>query len=548
MKKVLITLIIALVAGISTYAQRNFAEEADKKFNTEQYYDAIPLYKKAYTKVTKNRVERTRILFQVGVCYRMINDARNSESTFKRVIAAKYPDPLVYLYYADALKANEKFEEAAIQYAEYKKLAPDDPRGDIGLESCKMALQWRDNPTRYEVEINKKMNSRANDFAPTYADRKYRSVVFTTARDEVSGKGTDAWTGQPFTDLFIIELDRRGNWSNPQPLDDTGELNSPHNEGASAFNDKFNTLYFTRCEVVKKQRAGCQIYTSSKRGRGWGNVELIAVPGTDSATVGHPAVTSDELTIYFASDMPGGYGGRDIWMMQRPRKNRPFEAPVNLGPVINTPGDELYPTLREDNILYFSSNYHPGLGGLDIFRSDFVDGQWTTPQNMMVPINSTSDDFHIVFNKDAQLLKEANAKEMGFFSSNRKGGRGGDDIWMFKLPPILFTLSGIVYDDSTKQVLSKAIVQIVETSDGNVYVDTTDEKGFYKFNEAQILENTSYVMEVTRVEYFNEKGRETTVGLNKSTDLVRDFYLVPVPIVPIELPEIRYLVGLETKT
>lgn len=541
MKKVFIALIVALITFSGVHAQRNFTEEGDSKFALQQYYDAIPLYKKAYSKVKGNRMERARILYNIAYSYRMINDMKNAESTFKRVIAAKYPEPKSYLYYADALKINEKYAEAAIQYAEYKKLVPDDPRADIGIESCTLALQWRDNPTRYEIENNRKMNNKANDFAPSYADRKYRSIVFTTSREGVSGRGTDAWTGQSFTDLFIIELDRRGNWGTPVPLDDTGELNSNHNEGAATFNDKFNTLYFTRCEVARKLRSGCQIYTATKRGRGWGNIELIPVGG-DTTTVGHPAVTADELTIYFASDMKGGYGGRDIWMIQRPRKNRPFEAPVNLGPVINTPGNELYPTLREDNIMYFSSNYHPGMGGLDIFRTEFVDGQWSKPENMMSPINSSFDDFHMVFNKDEKLLKDANAKEMGFFTSNRKGGRGGDDLWMFKLPPILFTVSGIVYNDSLKTPLDKAIVQIVG-SDGNVYVDTTDAKGFFKFNEAQILENTSYVMEVSKVDFFMEKGRETTVGLNKSTDLVRDFYLVPVPKKPIILPEIRYDLG-----
>jgi peptidoglycan-associated lipoprotein len=274
MKKVLITLILAFVAGFATYAQKNFAEEADTRFNQHKYYEAIPLYRKAYSKVKGNRVERARLLYQMALCYRLVNDNRGAEVTFRRVIAAKYPDPLIYLYYADALKSNEKYEEASVQYAEYKRLAPDDPRADIGLESCSLAVKWRDEPTRYELENNRKMNSRANDFAPSYADRKYRSIVFTTSRDGVKGRGEDAWTGQSFTDLFIIELDRRGNWGNPVPLDETGELNSTHNEGAATFNDRFNTIYFTRCEVARKQSSGCQIYTATKRGRGWGNIEL----------------------------------------------------------------------------------------------------------------------------------------------------------------------------------------------------------------------------------------------------------------------------------
>lgn len=538
MKKLIILIILALAANYGAYAQRNFAQEADKKFELEQYYDAIPIYKKAYTKVKGNKVERARILYQIGLCYRLVNDTKNAESTFKRVVTAKYPEPLANLYYADALKVNEKYEEAVIQYQEYKKLAPDDPRADIGIESCTLAIQWRDNPTRYEVMNHKKINKSGNDFAPAYADRKYRSIVFTSAREESNGKGYDAWTGQPFTDFFIVELDRKGNWSNPIPLDETGELNSPNNEGAGCFNDKNNTLYFTRCEVEKKKQKGCQIYTATKRGKGWGDVVLIPIGG-DSATVGHPALTSDELTLYFAANLPGGYGGRDIWMMQRSKKNRPFDSPVNMGPTINTPGNELYPTLKADNILFFSSDFHPGMGGLDIFKTEFLNGAWTKPENLMSPINSSFDDFHMVFNYDDKMLKEAGMKEMGFFTSNRRGGRGGDDLWEFKLPPILFTLSGIIYDDSTKAVIPKALVQL-EGSNGTLISDTTDEKGFYKFNEAQILENTSYTLVVTKPDYYNDKGRETTVGLQKSTDLVRDFYLVPIPKKPIVLPEIRY--------
>jgi peptidoglycan-associated lipoprotein len=541
MKKVIYLVLIFLVSGTYSYGQRNFAQEADKSFELEQYYDAIPLYQKAYKKVKGNRVEQARILFQIGVCYRMTNNHKRAETTFRRVISAKYPEPLLYLYYADALKAQENYAEALVQYEEYQKLATNDPLGQKGVESCRLAVQWKENPTRYVLDNNRKINSRANDFAPVYADRRYRSLVFTSSREEAKGKGYDAWTGEAFTDLFIISMDRKGNWGNATPLDDTGELNSPANEGAACFNDRMSTLYFTRCDTDKKKRMGCQIYISTKKGRGWGNIELIPIT-SDSLTVGHPAVTSDELTMYFASNMPGGLGGRDIWMVQRPRKNRPFGEPVNLGPTINTPGNELYPTLRNDSTLYFSSDFHLGMGGLDIFKTELRNGEWTTPENLMYPINSAGDDFHIVFNMDAEMLKEENAQEMGFFTSNRPGGRGGDDIWFFKLPPILFTLSGIIYNDSTKLPINKAVVELTG-SDGTIYIDTTDAKGFYKFKETQILQNTSYNLAISKSGFYGETGRETTVGLNQSTDLVRDFYLVPIPVEPILLPDILYELG-----
>ncbi len=240
--------------------------------------------------------------------------------------------------------------------------------------------------------------------------------------------------------------------------------------------------------------------------------------------------------------MPGGQGGRDIWMITRSKKNKPFEKAVNLGDVINTDGDEMYPTIREVNgktFLYFASNGHLGMGGLDIFKSELVDGKWTTPVNMKSPINSSSDDFGIIFNDDAKMLREANAKEMGWFTTNRKGGRGSDDLWSFKLPPILFTLSGIVRDDSTKQILKGAEVRI-EGSNGTVYVDSTDQTGSYHFDNIQIVENTTYNMVVALKDYYSERGKESTVGLETSKDLVRDFYLDPIPKKPIVLPDILY--------
>ena len=175
----------------------------------------------------------------------------------------------------------------------------------------------------------------------------------------------------------------------------------------------------------------------------------------------------------------------------------------------------MYPTIREVNgktFLYFASNGHLGMGGLDIFKSELVDGKWTTPVNMKSPINSSSDDFGIIFNDDAKMLREANAKEMGWFTTNRKGGRGSDDLWSFKLPPILFTLSGIVRDDSTKQILKGAEVRI-EGSNGTVYVDSTDQTGSYHFDNIQIVENTTYNMVVALKDYYSERGKESTVGL-----------------------------------
>ncbi len=521
-------------------AQKNFTAEADAKFNLHKYYDAIELYKKAYTKV-KNKVEKNRILYQIGHCYFLINDMKNASINLKRVIKANYPEVDAYYMYAESMKIQGKYEDALLAFQDHKQKYPDDKRADMGMESCKLSITWLDNPTRYTVEPDKKLNSRNADFCPAYFDKKYKAIVFTTSREEVNGRGSDAWTGLPFTDIFVTSQDKKGNYSTPVPIDEEGIINSESNEGACTFNSKFNTIYFTRCRKEKKRILGCEIYTSEKQGRTWKEPELIPL-AADSFSVGHPALTDDELSMYFAGDLNGGEGGRDIWVVKRPKKNKPFETPVNLGPAINTPGDELYPTIREvggRTFLYFASNGHLGMGGLDIYRCELVDGKWSEPVNMKSPINSSSDDFHIIFNDDPKMLKEADAKEMGWFTTNRKGGKGNDDLWMFKLPPILFTLSGVVRDDSTKAILVGAEVRI-EGSNGTIYTDSTDATGTYMFDNVQIVENTTYSMVVTKKDYYTEKGKETTVGLEQSKDLIHDYNLVPIPKKPIVLPDILY--------
>ncbi|MBN2730023.1 MAG: OmpA family protein [Bacteroidales bacterium] len=521
-------------------AQKNFAGEADKKFELHKYYDAIQLYKKAYTKVKGNKLEKNRILFQIGRCYYYVNDMKKASLTMKRVVSAKYPEPDAHYIYGDALKAMGEYEDALIAFQEFKKTFPDDIRADIGIESCNMAVAWMDNPTRYEVEPNRKLNSRNADFAPSYYDKKHKALMFTTSREEVYGRGTDSWTGLPFTDFFVVSKDRKGNWGTPVPLDEEGVINSEANEGAGTFDPKFRELYFTRCQAVKKKKMGCEIYVAVKKGRTWSEPEVITL-AADSFTVGHPAMI-DENTMIFASNMPGGEGGRDLWMVKRPKKNKPFEKAENLGNVINTPGDELYPTIRlvGDHVyMYFSTNGRAGMGGLDIFKTELIDGKWTEPENMKYPINSNGDDFHMIFSDLPDDLKEADAKEMGWFTTNRKGGRGNDDIWSFRMPPILFTLTGIVRDDSTKEIIVGALVQL-EGSDGTVLQDSTDATGSYYFDNTQILEETTYRLNVSKVDYYSEKGKETTVGLIESKDLVHDFNLVPIPKKPIVLPDILY--------
>lgn len=439
-------------------------------------------------------------------------------------------DPLAILYYADALKANGKYEEAIEQYKVYQEKVPDDERGPKGASSCRKALEWIDQPSRYSVEDIKKINSKVDDFAPAFSDKFFNSIVFTSTRDGATGKDIDEWTGQNFSDLFTAKLDRKGSWSSPTLIDKTEKINTEANEGAATFNKALNVMYFTRCGNVRGEQRGCQIYTSKKRGKSYGAAEMLVLFSDTTTTFGHPTLSSDELMIIFSSDKEDSFGGKDLYYATRDGKNEEFGIPRNLGQVINTVGDEMFPFLRNDTVLYFASDRHEGMGGLDIFKSSIVDGTFTKPFNLKPPINSNADDFGIVFRDD---------EESGYFASNRRGGRGGDDIYSFIEPPVEFTLTGIIKDDLSLQYVEGASVKLIG-SDGTSIEAKTDPKGYYNFSESQINKNTSYEIIVEKEDYFNTSGRITTVGLEGSNDFVRDFNLEPIPDAPIVLPDILY--------
>ncbi len=516
----------------SVAAQNKFVKAADDAFSDQMFLLALQKYQKAYSKVKNNKAERERISFRMAECYRMMNNTKKSEVAYKRCITAKYQnkDPKVLLYYADALKTNGNYDEALKQYEAYREKAPGDPRADVGIETCTLSKEWIANPSKYEVKWEKTLNSKEDDYAPAYADRKFGSIIFTSDRNGATGRDVDNWTGLAFSDLFFSRKDPKGEWSKPVPADAAGILNTKANDGVGQFNQRFSAYYFTRCYNDPKRKNGCGIFKTSRTGQtAWSDPEMVDLGG-DSATVfGHPTVGTDE-SIYFAAELPGGYGGKDIWVAKKKGKGGAY-LKENLGPDINTPGDELFPFLRNDSILYFSSNGHAGMGGLDIFRSVRGNGKWGRPENMKYPINSFGDDLGIVFNGEES--------EEGLFSSNRPGGKGRDDIYSFVIPPVYFTLSGTVTDDRTLQPVPGVKVRITGTN-GKIIEDNTDEKGFYSFNKNQISPNTTYEILVVKKDYFNEKGKETTVGIEKTKDLTRNFILRPIPKKPVVLPDILY--------
>ena len=510
-------------------AQHRRVERADKAFEMRQYHEAIDLYRRAYNRVRrKDRREATRVVFQTALCYRLTNDPRRAEPWFRRAVRMRYHDPIATLYLADALMMNEKFEEALQEYQNYIELAPDDWRGPRGVQSAQMALEMHDLETPYVVESPRVFNTRQDDFTPAYGDHQDNSLIFASSRDDALGKDDDPWLGDKHTSLFISYQDRTGAWGNPVLLDE-GPINTEYNEGAPSVNISATELYFTRCVRSPDVDMGCRIFTARREGARWGEPQEVPLTNDSTVSVGHPAISPDEMSLYFVSDMPGGQGGKDIWVVRRRAPGDNWGPPENLGPGINTPGDEMFPYVRDNGVLYFASEGHPGLGGLDIFMTERTRDGWSEPENLGPPFNSAGDDFGIVFHS---------RQEKGFFSSNRRGSRGYD-IYSFMLPPLEFLITGTVRDDSTRTILPGAVVQLVG-SDGTLVQATVDSRGIYLFGPNVVRENTSYDMLVSKEGYFSARASESTREVSRSREFVHDFLLERIPETPIELPEILY--------
>lgn len=541
MKKYTFILLSLLFVFLNTdlYAQRrNPAKNADLAFGRKQYTEAVDRYKKAYRKTRRKKDERNRITFQIAECYRLIGLTKRAEPYYKRVLKTDFVNshPEVYLYAADTYKINGKYKEAIANYEIYAQKVPDDPRGRLGAESTALIEEWLENPSKYELTELKKINStKDSDFAACWTSNNYNEIIFTSTRDASTGKEKDGITGQEFTDLFTSKQDRQGKWSTPVLADESESVNTEASEGSPFMNSKYTKLYFTRCQNGAHRKNGCQIMVAAKSGGTFSNAQPVEITSVDTLDiVGHPTLSDDELIMYFAAERKGGFGGKDIWISTRENASEPFGRPFNLGEKVNTAGDEMYPFLRYDTTLYFASNGHGGMGGLDIFVTSMdTAGNWGEPRNLKSPINSTGDDFAIMFHP---------RDERGFISSNRGNTRGIDNIYYFEEPPILFTFSGTVKDAKTKQFVSNASVRMIG-SDGSNNMTRTNDKGYFNFSESQMNKNTTYDITIDKDNYFTFSAQETTVGVEFSKDFEKEYAIEPIPQEPIMLPDILYDLG-----
>jgi len=512
-------------AALISYAQRGPATQADQAFAKGDYYDAATLYKKAFTK-EKNKVKRAEIIFKVAESYRLTNDYRNQEVWYAKALKANYKGPEAIVRYADALKFNGKYDEAIVQYTNFKKADPSDPRGDLGIESSQQAQKWKDKPLRYRIENVAAINTKYSDFDAVYSHKDHRHIIFTSARQESMGKNNDGGTGEKYQDLYEAAVDKKGKWSSPKPL--LEPINSGSNDGSAILDAKGGDMFFTRCGSEKSKGGNCEIYFTKRKGQTWDEPKLIPL-SPDSSTVGQPAISADGKTLYFVSDMAGGQGGKDIWMTTMDPKSKEWGTPVNLGPKINTPEDEMFPYSTSDGTLYFSSKGHIGMGGLDIFKTKMTGNAWDEPVNMRYPVNSSADDFAFVVDETTG--------DKGFLSSDRESGKGSDDIYSWTLPPLLFTVSGKVLDADTKVPIEGATIELFG-SDGSSIPFKTDKTGAYKFD---LKPEVSYRVSATMKNYLNKYLEVSTVGVEQSKDYVGDFdFALRSTLRAVELPDIYY--------
>lgn len=539
------TAAILLVLSFSGFAQKAL-QKADAAFQQHQYFTAINLYKQVYSSAPEDK--KALILYRSGYASQEINDYKGAETYYNKAIAANFDDPIVYMKLAEVLKSQKRYDDAIVEYKNYKSKGGNAKKADLGVKSCELSQQWNDNPLRYKVENMSMINSKERDYSPAFSDKKYQTVIFTSNRPGSLGE-QDVTTGNYKSDIYETKVDKNGKWSTPVLL--PPGVCTEVNEGQAWVSKKGDMIFFTRCPEEKNTTNKCGVYMAKKQGSTWGPAAKLPF-NVDTVHFAHPCLSSDAKRLYFVSRKSGGYGGIDIWYANFDVKSNTWSSPINAGPAVNTEGDEMFPTTSNDGkYLYFSSNYHPGMGGLDIFMAELgPDGKFTKGvENLKAPINSSYDDFGIVYE---------GKKNKGYFTSNREGGKGGDDIWSFFLPPLNFTGKGYVFSEGDPNVgkgrnepVEGVKVKVIG-SNGDISEMMTGKDGSYTF---KLKEKTTYTISTetsksSKSASFNKDGYLankdqrviTTVGLDKSQDFVADFFVKPV-IPNLRMPEILYELG-----
>ncbi|MFK7786159.1 MAG: OmpA family protein [Crocinitomicaceae bacterium] len=544
---VVLTLLLLCVSSL-TFAQNKAIIKANDAYIRQNYCDAAELCKTAYAKITRKgkgaQKKKADMSFKTAECYRNTERYRDANEWYDRAILLEHyeDEPLVYLYNADMLLKMREFEKAKENYQKYKDLVPGDARANAGIESCDNNKVYIAEKKPYVIENQTAINKPEFDMSPMFGDRKSTKLYFGSSRVGATGKEVNPRSCEPYMDLWISELDKKGNWTEPYKVVGEG-INTQDDEGTVCFDSRNKLMFFTRCPSVKKQNLGCDIWMSEAKGKKeWKEPTKLKLKPNDTVSVGHPC-TADGKYLIFASDMPGGYGGRDLWYTTYDRKTDSWAVPKNMGPEINTKGNELFPTFANNGDLLYSTDGRPGLGGLDIFRATKVgeENKWENPKNVGSPINGENNDFG--------MIEASEDGRFGYFTSERKGPNGENipDIYSYEQPPYLYSLKVTAQDlGDGRAPLEGALITV--SGPGGNWSGITEEDGTIFWDkkpagDRYINESSDYTMKIAKDGYYEDSiGMQlTTNGVDYDQDFVMNMGLFPIK--PIRLPEVRYVLN-----
>ncbi|MFC2765835.1 MAG: OmpA family protein [Prevotella sp.] len=514
-------LLIALTLLTGCSIERNI-KKGERSLALGEYYDAGEAFRKAYQATPpKERDQRGRLALKIAQCYGRINQHPRAIGAYRNAIRYGKAQINDHLSLAQQLMKNGSYKEAADEFQFVVDSLPNSPLAKSGLQAAKSAAQVKGLGSRYTVKRMAVLNSRRADYSPMLAGDHYDRLYFTSTRNEATGDELSGITGTKNGDLFVSEKDNKGKWSKPEPV--SGGVNTAHDEGACCFSPDYREMYLTLCTTAPNAPRYAQIATSSRTDAAWGKASELQLTRDTLSNYAHPAISPDGKWLYFVSDLPGGIGGLDIWRVRLTSSG--VGGVENLGAPINTEGDEEFPTFRPNGDLYFSSNGHGGLGGLDIYIAKINPEGHYQLEHPGYPLNSQGDDFGMTFE---------GPHNRGFFSSNRGDGRGWDHIFSFENPEIVNTIKGWVYEIDGYE-LPQAQVYIVGNDGTNQKLSLHRDGSF-----TQVVQpGVDYVLLATCKGFLNHKEEVRVRKTEESEETVLQFPLANISA-PVLIDNIFY--------
>lgn len=497
-------------------------KKAEQSYAIGEYYAASINYKKSYSRCSpKERDKRAVRAFMMGECYRRIGYTQKAIAAYQNAIRYNIPDSLVYLHIARQQLKVGQYKPASQNFAKFLELNPESELARNGLLSCELGPQWKATPNQYQIKKEAFFNSRRSDYSPLLMGEDADQLLLSSTRKESKGDDISGITGVKFGDLFFSKKNEQGKW---QPVDVIeGELNTEYDEGAPCLSPDGKTMYFTRCSSDPDYPRYAEIWKSQRSDASWGKPTKCEITRDTLTSYAHPAVSPDGQWLYFVSDMSGGEGGLDIWRTRI--VDGDFVGMENVGRPINTAGDEMFPVFRPNGDFYFSSDGHPGMGGLDIFVAYEDSVRGTIIENLQSPLNSSADDFGMTFEP---------VHNKGFYSSSRNDGKGWEHIFSFECPEIIQTVTGWVYEKDGYE-LPEALVYMVGNDGTNLKLSVKGDGSF-----TQILKpGVDYVLLGTCNGYLNVKNEIRVEQSEESKEYTLQFPLPPINV-PVLIDNIFY--------